>query len=136
MKRERLIEIVSAAAIAQGYAFHTGEEHLANSTVRVYPAVWLAPPVVKAHIGRAEGETTWHLTLHLMTLPTGAAQAEAVWQTLERDALEIAGTIAMSTDVCAIANVGCTPARQSLTAHGETSVAMGMDVTVWFSHES
>jgi hypothetical protein len=132
MKRDRLIEIVSAAAKAQGYAFHTGEEHLATSTVRVYPAVWLAPPTVKAHTGRAEGETTWRLTLHLMTLPTAAAQAEAVWQALERDALEIAGSIAMSDEVCAIANVGCTPARQSLTVHGETSVALSVDVTSWF----
>lgn len=132
MKRDRLIGLVADAACAQGYGFHTGEIHLAGGTVRVYPAAWLEPPVVRSHTGRREGETTWRLTLHLMTLPAGAAVSETMWQALEKDALEMAGTIASSDDVCAIENVGCTPARQSLTPHGETSVALACDITMWW----
>ncbi len=132
MKRDRLIQLVRSAAAAEGYAFHTGEMHTVNGTLRAYPAAWLAPPVVKGHTGRTEGETTWRTVVHLMALPTGDATAETVWQILERDALEIAGSIASSPDVCAVGNVGCVPARKSLTVHGEVSVAMTLDISLWY----
>jgi hypothetical protein len=132
MKRKQLIALVEEAAVAQGYAFHTGEERTINSTVRVYPAVWLVPPALRAHTGRAEGETTWRLTLHLMTLPAGGVQPESLWRGLESDALEIAGTLALSPAVCAVGGVQCAPGRGSLTVHGETSVTLTLDVTLWF----
>jgi hypothetical protein len=75
MKRSQLLKLVATAAAGHGYAFHTGEEHAIGGTVRSYPAVWLLPPVVRSRTGRAEGETTWRLTLHLMTLPGHAAHA-------------------------------------------------------------
>lgn len=132
MKREQLTELLRGAAEARGYVFHTGEAHLAGSTVRVYPAAWLTPPIVRSHTGRDEGETTWRVVLHLMTLPTGSCPAETVWQALEEDALQVARRIAASEAVCAVENTGCTPARKSLTVHGEISVALTCDVTMWY----
>ncbi len=132
MKREELTELVRAAAADLGYAFHTGQEHTMSGTVRVYPAAWLAPPAVRSHTGRGEGETTWRMTLHLMTLPTGGSTADALWNRLEGDALSIAARLASSPAVCAVSNVGCVPARQSLTPHGETSVALTCDVAMWW----
>ncbi len=132
MKRNRLTELVAEAAAVAGYAFHTGEEHLINGSVRVYPAAWLAPPVVKAHTGRSEGETTWRLALHLMTLPAGETLSEAVWRVIESDALAMVARLAESAEVCAVENVQCTPASRSLTVHGETSVALVCDVTMWY----
>jgi hypothetical protein len=132
MKREELIRLIRAAATEQGYAFHTGEEHLIGGSVRVYPAAWLAPPDIRDHTGRREGETTFRIVLHLMTLPTGGAEAETVWQTLEKDALSVATALASSPAVCSVSDIRCTPARQSLTAHGEISVALSCDVTIWY----
>lgn len=133
MNRNQLIQLIESVATAQGYNFHTGEEHTINGSVRVYPAVWLAPPVVRSRTGRTEGETTWRLTLHLMTLPTGGTHTETTWQALESDALEMAGSLALSSRVCSVGNIGCTPKRQSLTAHGETSVTLTLDLTLWYS---
>ncbi len=132
MKRDKLIELVGSAAADLGYAFHAGEEHLAGGAVRIWPAAWLAPPVLREHTGRREGETLWRITLHLMSLPTDGAAAGALWETLERDALRIATSLASSPAVCAVSGVGCTPVRQSLTPHGETSVALVCDVKMWY----
>jgi hypothetical protein len=132
MKRDRLAALVEEAAEAGGYKSLTGEEHLVASTVRVWPAAWLVPPRVSAHTGRREGETTFALTIHLMTLPAGNTPSEVIWRTLETDALEIATSLAASPEVCAVENIRCTPARQSLTPHGETSLAMQADVTMWY----
>ncbi len=143
MKREELIGLLATAATARGYAFHTGEMHLAGGTVRIYPAAWLAPAAVRSHTGRREGETTFRVTLHLMAMPAGetsssagtspeSAATEPVWQRLEGDALGIASEIASSPAVCSVENVRCDPARQSLTVHGETSIALTLDVTMWY----
>ncbi len=138
MNRNRLTVLISAAASAHGYAFHSGDEHAMNGTLRVYPAAWLTPPVMRAHSGRSEGETTWRLTLHLMNLPRGASGSssssvsQALWRELETHALAIASSLAASDEVCAVDNVGCTPSSGSLTVHGEISVALTCDVTMWY----
>ncbi len=102
-----------------------------SSTVRRYPAVWLAPPETKKTTGRTEGETTYRLTLHLMTMPANGLNDEH-WAEMERCALGMAAEIASQPEVCSIANVACTPARQSLTAHGESSLTLQCDITVWY----
>ncbi len=132
MKREQLIELIHGAVSAQGYVFLTGETHLAGSTVRVYPAAWLEPPVLLSRTGRCEGETTWRLRLYLMTLPAGSSSTETMWQMLEGDALRVTRLIADSETFCSIGNIGCTPARKSLTVHGEISVVLSCDVTMWY----
>jgi hypothetical protein len=66
-----------------------------------------------------------------MTLPT-EPQAEALWQTLEDDALDIVRHMADSEGVCTVENTSCTPARESLTVHGEASVTLTCDVTIWY----
>lgn len=129
MKRELLTSIIARAAQNAGYAFHTGEMQTLSSTVRAYPAAWLAPPTVKKSTGRAEGEITYRTTIHLMSLP---AKDVEPWIALERDALTIAADIALSDDVCSIAGVACSPARQSLTAHGENSLTLDCDVAMWY----
>ena len=133
MKRDELTELVGSAATACGYSFHTGEERLINGAVRIYPAAWLTPPVVLSHTGRCEGETTLRITLHLMTLPTDDTAPETLWQILEKDALLTVSRLASSPAVCSVSNVGCTPARQSLTVHGETSLSLTCDVTMWYT---
>lgn len=135
MKRELLTSIVAQAASDAGYAFHTGEMQTLASTVRQYPAAWLAPPTVKKSTGRTEGEITYRLALHLMTLPAAApsgASAAEPWSAMERDALLIAADVALSSEVCSIASVACAPARQSLTPHGENSMTLELDVTLWY----
>ncbi len=132
MKREKLLEIVSSAVAAESYAFHTGELQNLSGTVRLYPAVWLAPPVVKKSTGRNEGELTYRLSLHAMKLPTEAGLATEIWSALERDALSIAAEIASRPEVCSISGVSCTPASQSLTPHGEVSVELVCEVTLWY----
>jgi hypothetical protein len=132
MKRDRLTAIVGSAAANRGYAFHTGEEHSIGGTVRVYPAAWLAPVAVAEHTGRREGETTLRIILHLMALPTGGAETESAWQTLEKEALSMVSEIAASPEVCSVGRVRCSPARGSLTVHGECSVALECDVTMWY----
>ena len=133
MKREELVELIRGAAVAAGYAFHTGQEHRMGGAVRIWPAAWLAPPEVCSHTGRREGETVFRITLHLSALPSEGTEVETLWQGLERDALRMTTFLAESTAVCAVSNVQCTPARQSLTPHGETSVALVCDVTMWYS---
>jgi hypothetical protein len=133
MTRERLIELIHAAVAAAGFAFHTGEQHLIGGTVRVYPAVWLTPPELRAHTGRREGETTWRVALHMMALPSSAIPSETMWQRLEAVALSVATTLADSPAVCSVQGVKCTPADRSLTTHGDTSVTLTCDVTLWYS---
>ena len=132
MKRDRLTGLVRTIAGERGYTFHSGEEHLMNGAVRVYPAVWLTPPAVKTHSGRNEGETVWRLTLHVMMLPTENTTAETLWQKEESDALRMVAELVSSPDVCSVTNVGCTPSRRSLTTHGETSVTLTCDITMWY----
>jgi hypothetical protein len=134
MKRAQLTQLLGDAAMAAGLAFHTGEEHTLNGTVRVFPAAWLNPPVVRARSGRDEGEITLRITLHLMALPGAATGGdfEAQWAALETEAMAIATAVASSPAVCGVAGVGCTPARGSLTAHGELSVTLTADVTMWY----
>ncbi len=131
MKREKLLEIVSNVATAESYAFHTGEMQNLSGEVRMYPAVWLAPPTLKKSTGRKEGELTYRVALHVMTLPSSRDE-QTPWEMLERDALNFATEIALKPEVCAIANLSCTPAKQSLTPHGEQSVVLECDVTMWY----
>lgn len=131
MKRDKLAGIVRRAASEREYAFYTGETHALGATVREYPAAWLAPPVVHSVSGRREGEVTYRMVLHLVALPT-AAESESLWANLEADALQIAAKIAGDEAVCGVSGVSCTPARGSLTAHGEISVALRCDVTMWY----
>lgn len=151
MKRETLIEITRKAATGKTYAFHTGSPFEIGGSVRAYPAAWLEPLAVKKHTGRTEGETTWHLVLHLMMLPgtnpgtnsatnpgtnSGAGaenQNENLWNTLEGDALAIATTVASQPEICTLTNISCKPARQSLSAHGELSVTLECDATMWYN---
>lgn len=135
MKRELLTSIVAAAASRAGYAFHTGEMQTLSSTVRKYPAAWLAPLTVKKSTGRAEGEITYRVALHLMSLPAAAVSAAVSgepWSAMERDALSMAADIALSDSVCSVAAVACSPARQSLTPHGENSLMLELDATLWY----
>ncbi len=131
MKREKLVEMVEAAARAEGYAFHTGEAQNLNGTVRVWPAAWLTPPVVKSRTGRTEGEVTYRIVLHLMALPS-SPEHKTLWEKLERDALTIAGSIACRGEVCAVGGISVTPARGSLTAGGEVSVTLTAEITMWY----
>lgn len=132
MKRGVLVRLVEDAVATAGYAFHTGEVHTAGGTVRRYPAAWLAPPVLKGLTGRGEGEQTWRVALHLMALPEATTSAEEVWRGLEADAAAIARAIAVSNEVCSVGAVGGEPRRQSITAHGEASVTLTCDVTIWY----
>lgn len=132
MKRENLIELIRSTASAEGYAFHTGETHLAGGTVRVYPAAWLEPPVVVGHTGRTEGETTWRVTLHLMALRAENIPSETLWDRLEADALATVRRLVDSQAVTSVDKTTCTPARKALTVHGETSVTLSLDVTTWY----
>jgi len=127
-----LTGLVAAAATAAGYAFHTGEEHTAGATVREYPAAWLAPPALTGRTGRGEGDETWTLALHLMALPDAATATEDVWRALEADAAAIVRTLADAPEVCSVERVGCKPRRQALTAHGECSITLGCEVTIWY----
>ena len=132
MKREKLVEIVDAAVRAEGYAFYSGEAQGLNGTVRVWPAAWLTPPVVKSCTGRAEGEAVYRIVLHLMVLPSSSPEHKTVWERLERDALTIAGSIACCPEVCAVGGISVTPARGSLTVNSEVSVALTADITMWY----
>ncbi len=131
MKREKLVEIVDAAVRAEGYAFHTGEAQGLNGTVRVWPAAWLTPPVVKSRTGRTEGEVVYRIVLHLISLPS-SPEYKTLWEQLERDALSIAGSVACREEVCAVGGISVTPARGSLTANGEVSVTLTADITMWY----
>ncbi len=133
MKRRLLTQIVSSAAAGCGYAFHTGEEHLIPSSVRTWPAAWLTPPTVHNHTGREEGETTFAVNIHLMALPGG--DTETVWQAMEADALAIATAVARSEAVLAVTDIRCTPQKQSLTPHGESSVTLSCRVTMWYIND-
>lgn len=121
----RPAEIFEPLAASRGYAFHTGEDHTAGGVVRVYPAAWMSPAAVVGHSGRREGETTFRVALHLMTL-TGDRE------TLEADALAIAAAAAQSPRVSSVSNVKAQPAAQSLTAHGEISVTLTLDAALWY----
>ncbi|MDR2912058.1 MAG: hypothetical protein LBV38_01970 [Alistipes sp.] len=127
---KKLTAIVHQAVTARGYSFHTGEERLANGTVRLYPAAWLLPPEVRRKTGRREGEVTWRLTLHLMSLPD--TQPSSTWQSIEDDALKVATALSDSPEVCSVSAIRCTSSRGSLTVHGETSVTLTCDVTTWY----
>ncbi len=131
MKREELTEVLCAAASHAGYTFHTGAAHRMNGTIRVYPAAWLEPPVLKSSEGRREGDVTYRVSLHLMALPS-SADRESLWTGLEEDALSIARAAASNPAVRQVSNISCTPAGQSLTAHGEVSVTLACDVTMWY----
>ena len=131
MKREELTDLLSAAAIGAGYTFHTGAAHRMNGTLRVYPAAWLEPPVLKSAEGRTEGDLTYRVTLHMMALPSSAAK-EALWTGLEEDALAVAKAAAANPAVRQVSGIGCTPGEQSLTAHGEVSVTLTCDITMWY----
>jgi hypothetical protein len=129
MKRERLTQIVEQAANACGYSFHSGEAHKINSALRKMPAAWLMPPVVKSKTGRTECEVKYHIVMHLMAGGSGAGDA---WGGLERDAAKICSLMAAEVDVCSIANISFSPDCGSLSAHGEVSVTVEADVTVWY----
>ncbi len=131
MKREELTDVLRTAAADAGYAFHTGAAHRMNGSVRIYPAAWLEPLVLKSAKGRTEGDLTYRVTLHMMALPA-SAEREALWTGLEEDALAIARAAASNPAVRQAANIACTPAEQSLTTHGEVSVTLACDITMWY----
>ncbi len=131
MKKEELTDILRAAATGAGYAFHTGAAHRMNGAIRVYPAAWLEPPVLKSAEGRMEGDLTYRVTLHMMALPA-SADKEALWTKLEEDALAVARAIASNPAVSRIADISYAPAEQSLTAHGEVSIALACDIAMWY----
>jgi hypothetical protein len=131
MKREKLTELLRAAAETAGYAFYSGPQHRMNGRIRNYPAAWLRLPELKSQSGRKEGEITYRTTLHLLALPS-SVEKEEVWNRLESDALTIAGIIAAADAVCRVDNISCTPAECSLTAHGECSATLVCDVTLWY----
>ena len=145
MKRQSLTTLTQQVAAANGYAFHSGPAHEIGATVRAYPAAWLEPPTVKKSTGRAEGEITYRTTLHLMTLPTATLSDLSLsttpvdqdpntdpWAALETHAMSVAGQLASQNEVCAVTNLSITPARHSMSAHGEISVTMECDITLWF----
>ncbi len=131
MKREELTAVIRTAATDAGYAFHTGAAHRMNGTIRVYPAAWLEPPVLKSAEGRAEGDLTYRVTMHLMALPSSAEKG-TLWTWLEEDALAVMRAAAVNPSVRQVANIFCEPAEQSLTAHGEVSMTLVCDITMWF----
>jgi hypothetical protein len=131
MKRDELTDIIRDAAIAMGYSFHTGATHRAGSEVRVYPAVWLEPPVMKSCDGRTEGSVTYRATLHLLALATTAGN-ESLWERLEVDAIALKCLLESDSRVSRVSAVSCTPASQTLTPHGEVSVTLTCDVTMWY----
>jgi hypothetical protein len=131
MKKEKLTDVLRAAATSAGYAFHTGLAHRMNGSVRVYPAVWLEQPVLKSIAGRTEGEATYRTTIHVMSLPSATGK-EAVWARLEQDALAIVRSATADDAVCRTGSISCTPAEGSLTVHGECSVTLMCDITLWY----
>lgn len=131
MKKEELTDILRAAATAAGYVFHTGAAHRMNGSVRVYPAAWLEPPALSSAEGRTEGDVTYRVTLHMMALPA-SADREALWDELVEDALALARAAAADRAVCKVSKISCTPSEQSLTAHGEVSVTLVCDITMWY----
>lgn len=132
----RLVDLVAGAVADRAMAFHTGEIHTAASTIRVYPVAWLEPPAVVDHQGRREGFTTWKIALHLAALPSAdpsaPSGAEAIIRVLHAHALEVARALAESPLVCSVTDIGCESARQSLTPHGEVSVALTCKVALWY----
>lgn len=133
MKRIQLTEALHRVSVASGYAFHTGPAHLLNGEVRLYPAVWLEPLMLASVHGRTEGDINYRITTHLMALPGEADEREPLWAKLERDALELARNLAADSCVRDVTAVKCTPAVRSLTVHGEVSVTLSCDVTIWYS---
>lgn len=133
MKRNELTEALRAASGAEGYAFHTGPARLINGEVRIYPAVWLEPPAILSAAGRCEGDIAYRITAHLMTLPAKADERETLWAKLERDALAIARRLTADACIRDVSGISSTPAARSLTVHGEVSVTIKCDVTVWYS---
>lgn len=132
MKKNELIGAFRQAAMASGYAFATGQPHRINGEVRVYPAAWLEPAVLKSAEGRTEGCVVYRAVMHLMELPSQAGQQESLQAALEADALAIVRSVGADENVCEVSAVSCTPGAQSLTAHGEVSVTLSCDVCMWF----
>lgn len=154
MKRDTLTGLIARAALDRGYSFFMGEEHEFSGAAREFPAAWLVPPSVVAVTGREEGEITYRVVLHLAALggaddcgasggsdgtdESGSGVAGIVgesgyeigglWAGLERDARRIVVALASDAEVTAVTGVSCTPARQSLSVHGEESVALKCDV--------
>lgn len=131
MKREKLTEVLRCAAADAGYAFHTGPLHLMSAGVRVYPAAWLEPPVLKSAKGRAEGVAVYRVTMHMMSLPAASGK-EQLRSGLEDDAVAAAKAIAANEAVCGVSDISCTTAERSLSTHGEVSVTLTCDVSMWF----
>jgi hypothetical protein len=131
MKRNELTDIFREAALTVGYAFYTGPIHRAGGEVRRYPAAWLEPFVMKTCDGRAEGCVTYRATLHLMA-PATMVGNDSLWEGLEIDAIALKCGVEQDTRVCNVSAVTCTPASQTITAHGEVSVTLSCDVTMWY----
>jgi hypothetical protein len=131
MNREEFTEIFRETALAVGYEFHMGPTHRVGGEVRAYPAVWLEPLVMKSCEGRTEGSVTYRATLHLMTLPTMVG-ADSLWHGLEADAITIKCGVEQDSRVSEVSLVSCAPASQTLTAHGEISVTLTCNVTMWY----
>lgn len=131
MKRDELTDIFREAALAVGYAFYTGPTHRAGGEVRTYPAAWLDPPIMRSCNGRAEGQVTYHVTLHLMVLATMVGN-ESQWEGLETDTMSLKRAVEQNVQVSKVSAVASAPTAGSLTAHGEVSVTLTCDVTMWY----
>lgn len=130
MKRNQLIRIVSDAAAVHGYEPHCGEPEKIGSTVRNYPAAWLAEPAVVATTGRNEGIITYAVTLHLMGL-YGSVTAEK----LEADAISVAASICDNPEIfhkSGSRGLSISSARSSLTAHDEISATISGEISMGF----
>lgn len=132
MKRKQLTEAFRTAANEAGFGFNTGPAYLMNSEIRVYPAVWMEPPVLKSIVGRSEGDEIYRATLHFMTIPSAGECRETIWDELQADALGAVAAAANMNDVREISGIVCTPREKSLTAHGELSVTLECDARMWF----
>jgi hypothetical protein len=131
MKRDELTDIFREAALAVGYSFYTGAIHRAASEIRTYPAAWLEPLVMKSCDRRTEGSVIYRATLHLMALPTAQGN-EGLWEGLETDALTLKHTVEQDSRVSRVSTVSCIPASQTLTPHGEVSLTLTCEVTMWY----
>lgn len=130
--RQNVTDAIKNAAEKIDYAFGTGFEYRINPSVTRFPALWMAPPKLTDVKGRTESTAHYKIKLYLMA--AGAAstpeQKDAIWNSLEQDAVKLVREIQNNGRIVGLSGLECAPGEFSLTNHGELSMEVSFSIGI------
>lgn len=133
MFRHLLASLIRPHAERCGYTFFQGLPRGIASRASRFPVLWLEPPVLTSLEGRSEGNVTYLVTMHLLSLGSSGRSAEALWEEMEDDAVLLFRTLADMPQILGAAGLRCTPSDNAFTHRGDVALTAVFNLTFAFA---